>query len=388
MELDDFKGKRRPSFFGYFAAGLLGAIVGGFLLITFGPAALFTRISQNVPQQTTPPIKDIQQQILQTDEFQKIQQMALYGGGENATTAAGKVMPSVVGITTTMVERDAYFRSKKVQGVGSGVIVDPAGYILTNNHVAGTGATNIVVSLIDGRTASGRTVWADPTLDLAVVKIDTTDNLTVASLGDSKQLLVGQEAVAIGNPLGLRFQRSVTAGIVSALNRTIEVDDGVYMDDLIQTDASINPGNSGGPLIDRNGNVIGINTIKVVTAEGMGFAIPINVAKPIIRNVIDKGNYKTPIFGAVGFDRELASFVDKNVNCGIYVSKVMKNTPAERAGLKAGDVILNFNNTEMNTMVDLKEMFYSLGSGKEMSLKVKGSDGDTRDVKLVLDDGI
>jgi S1-C subfamily serine protease len=159
------------------------------------------------------------------------------------------------------------------------------------------------------------------------------------------------------------------------------------MDDLIQTDASINPGNSGGPLINKYGEVIGINTIKVATAEGMGFAIPINVAKPIIRNVVENGSYKTPVFGAIGFDRELAAFVDYKVNCGIYVSKVMKGSPAERAGLKAGDVILNCNKTDMNTMVELKEMFYSLGAGKEMNLYVRGSDGSTREVKLTLDEG-
>lgn len=385
MELDDFK-RKKPSFLGYFASGVLGAVVGGFLLLSFAPATLFSRFEQNTPDNATLPMQQIKQQIQQTEEFQQVKQM-IANGDDSATTAAGKVLASVVGITTTSIQKDEYFRSKRVQGVGSGVIVDARGYILTNNHVTGGQANTITISLIDGREVKGKAIWTDPTLDLAIVKIDTTENLTVAQLGDSKAITVGQNAIAIGNPLGLRFQRSVTAGIVSALNRTIEVEDGMYMDDLIQTDASINPGNSGGPLINGNGEVIGINTIKVTTAEGMGFAIPINVAKPIIRNVIEDGAYKTPIFGAVGFDRELASFIDDKINCGIYVSKVMKDTPAARAGLKAGDLILNCNGSDINTMVELKEVFYSIGHGKDLNLKVKGSDGNTRDVTLVLDAG-
>lgn len=386
MELDEFK-RKRPSFFSHFVSALLGAVIGSCLLLMFGPAVLFSRFEQAAPNNTTLPSQQIKQQIMQTDEFKQMKQIIASGGADSATTAAGKVIASVVGITTTSIQRDAYFRSRRVQGVGSGVVVDDRGYILTNNHVAGGNANTITVSLIDGRTVNGKAIWTDPTLDLAIVKIDTTDNLTVAPLGDSKVLTVGQQAVAIGNPLGLRFQRSVTAGIVSALNRTIQLEDGTYMDDLIQTDASINPGNSGGPLINGNGQVIGINTIKVTTAEGMGFAIPINVAKPIIQKVIQDGAYKTPIFGAVGFDRELASFIDSKINCGIYVSKVMKDTPAEKAGLKAGDIILNCNGCDINTMVELKEVFYSIGHGKDLSLKVKGLDGNTRDVKLILEAG-
>lgn len=385
MELDDFK-RKRPSFWSYFTAGILGAVTGSFLLLAFGPAALFSRFEGNTADNAALPIQQIRQQIRQTEEFEQVRQI-ISEGEDSASAAAEKVLASVVGITTTSIQKDEYFRSKRVQGVGSGVIVDERGYILTNNHVTGGRANTITVSLIDGRTVKGKAIWTDPTLDLAIVKIDDTKNLTSAPLGDSKAITVGQNAIAIGNPLGLRFQRSVTAGIVSALNRTIEVEDGIYMDDLVQTDASINPGNSGGPLINARGEVIGINTIKVTTAEGMGFAIPINVAKPIIQNVIQDGAYKTPIFGAVGFDRELASFIDNKINCGIYISKVMKNTPAERAGLKAGDIILNCNNSDMNTMVELKEIFYSVGHGKDLKLKVKGSDGNVRDATLMLEPG-
>lgn len=382
MSFDEFN-RKRPSLIGYFVTGLLGAVVGGFLLLTLGPATLFTKFGENVPRDTKVPSEQIQAEIQRTAEFSKVREWI--SGGNSAITAAEKVAASVVGITTTKIERVDYFRSRRVAGVGSGVIVDSRGYILTNNHVASSDVNSLEVSLIDGRTSSGKVIWADPTLDLSIVKIDITDKLTTAPLGNSKEISVGQDAVAIGNPLGLRFQRSVTAGIVSALNRTIEVEDGIYMDDLIQTDASINPGNSGGPLINGSGEVIGINTIKVTTAEGMGFAIPINVAKPIIENVIKDGAYKTPIFGAIGFDRELGSFVSQKMDCGIYVSKVIKNTPAARAGLKEGDIILNCNKTDLNTMVELKEMFYSLGPGKEFKLKVKSPSGAIKDATLILE---
>jgi len=220
-------------------------------------------------------------------------------GSEGITSAAGKVIPTVVGILTTRV-----VQGRRTQSIGSGVIVDSTGYILTNNHVAGKDAEEIIVSLYDGREVDGTVVWTDPVLDLAVVKINA-DNLPVAVLGDSKNLKVGEQAIAIGNPLGLTFQRTVTAGIISALNRTIEIEEGVFMEDLIQTDASINPGNSGGPLINIRGEVIGINTIKVKTAEAMGFAVPINIVRPVVGRLRIDGKFTTPDMGLQAIDKEL-----------------------------------------------------------------------------------
>jgi serine protease Do len=374
LELDDFKGRKKPSMFGYFISGLTGAVLGGLLLLTLGPATLFGKFQppvQQAPvqQQTTPP--QVEQIAFETLDNQDI------------STASNKVVPSVVGIITTKFERNLYSQARKVQGVGSGIIVDPTGYILTNNHVAGPNAGKITVSLYDGRNLEGKTVWADPVLDLAIVKIQA-DNLAVASLGDSKSIRVGQHAIAIGNPLGLTFQRTVTAGIISAVNRTLEVEQGVFMEDLIQTDASINPGNSGGPLININGEVVGINTVKVTTAEGIGFAVPINVVKPIISDIRKDGTYITPTIGVQTLDKGLARYFNFDLVNGVYVYDCLEDKCAYKAGIRKGDIILSVNGQEINTAIDFKEALNRVGVGNNITLKIKTPSGEQKDVQITL----
>ena len=298
------------------------------------------------------------------------------------TFAAEKVTPAVVGITSTRISKDLYAQNQRVQGVGSGVIVDPKGYILTNNHVAG-GAESLLVSLYDGRNVKGQAVWTDPVLDLAIVKVNA-DKLQAATLGDSKGLRVGQDAIAIGNPLGLTFQRTVTAGIISAINRTIEVEKGTYMEDLIQTDASINPGNSGGPLINAKGEVVGINTVKVITAEGMGFAVPVNIVKPVIAKVANGENYATPSIGLQSFDKELGKIFDFVIDKGVYVYDCKDGACAHKAGIKKGDSILSVDGKETNTVAELKEAINRAGAGKTVKLRIKNGDGE-KDVFITLD---
>ncbi|TDT63255.1 S1C family serine protease [Fonticella tunisiensis] len=354
MNSNDFK-MRKPSFFGYFVSGLFGAIIGAFLILIFGPSALFTKFNQPAPsqQQTQPQ----QQQLVQNV------------GVSDISIAANKVIPSVVGIKTVEVNR-SFFGNGKIQGVGSGVIVDSGGYILTNNHVAGMEKKNITVSLYDGSEVSGRTVWADPVLDLAIVKIDRSD-LTPAALGDSKNVKIGEQAIAIGNPLGFAFQRTVTAGIISALNRTIEVD-GNLMEDLIQTDASINPGNSGGPLINIRGEVIAINTVKATSAEGIGFAVPVNIVKPVVKSIKEKGSFTAPTIGITGYDREMAGYYDnKIIDKGIFVTSTTKGGPADVAGIREGDIILSVNDEPVNTMIGLKEALYKAGVGSTVKVRIK-----------------
>lgn len=298
------------------------------------------------------------------------------------TMVAEKLSPSVVGITTTRISKDLYSQNQRTQGVGSGVIVSEKGYILTNNHVAGN-ADSLMISLFDGRDVRGQIVWADPVLDLAIVKINA-DKITAAPLGDSKTVRVGQDAIAIGNPLGLTFQRTVTAGIISAMNRTIEVERGVFMEGLLQTDASINPGNSGGPLINSNGEVVGINTVKVITAEGMGFAVPINVAKPVIAKVSSGGNYGAPSIGLQSFDKELGKIFDFVINEGVYVYDCKDGSCASKAGIKKGDAIISVNGKPINTSIELKEALNEAGEGGKVVLKVKNGDG-IKDIPIVLD---
>lgn len=299
------------------------------------------------------------------------------------TAAAAKVMPSVVGITSTRVSRDLLNENSRTQGVGSGVIVDNRGYILTNNHVAG-GAESLEVSLFDGRNVAGKAVWTDPILDLAIVKVNA-NNLTAANLGDSKNVIIGQDAIAIGNPLGLNFQRTVTAGIISAVNRTIEVEKGSFMEGLIQTDASINPGNSGGPLINSRGDVVAINTIKVLTAEGMGFAVPVNVVKPVIAKITSGEKYSPSSVGLQSFDKELGKIFGFTTDRGVYVYDCKDGKCSHKAGIRKGDIILSVDDRPVNTAIEFKEAMNGVGAGEIVKLRIRNSKGE-RDVYVTLDE--
>lgn len=360
--------ERGNSKLGYFISSCIGLLVGAGLLLAilqYNPFVKSPPTDKNINSKTP---------VIQQNSIQKT-------GTSTISIVAKDLMPAVVGITSTIKPT---LTSKGETGVGSGIIVDKKGYILTNNHVASKQANDIRVSLFDGRDLRGKVVWADESLDLAVLKI-TGDNLTIAPLGDSKMLTVGDTAIAIGNPLGLTFQRTVTSGIISAINRTIGESGGLFMEDLIQTDASINPGNSGGPLININSQVIGINTVKVTSAEGMGFAIPINIIKPILKSIQEKGTFITPIIGIQGIDKQMAGFVPGiKVQNGIYVYEVKGGSPADLQGIKKGDIILSVNGTPVNTMVEFRSSLYSIGVGNSVTLKVKGSNKKERDINIKL----
>ncbi|MEG2353619.1 MAG: trypsin-like peptidase domain-containing protein [Clostridium sp.] len=296
-----------------------------------------------------------------------------------------KAMPSVVGITTTTITSDNRFAiPTQSEGVGTGVIVDSNGYILTNSHVISDGGANTVNVLFnDGTTSEGRVDWYDATLDLAVVKVEKT-GLTPAEFGDSDEVRTGDIAIAIGNPLGLDLQRSVTQGIISGLDRTIETQQGT-MTGLMQTDASINSGNSGGPLLNQNGQVIGINTAKASQGEGLGFAISINTAKPIVESIIKTGKFEKVTLGIKGGDvsmYEAATNQKLGVEQGVYVVEVIENTSAQLAGVKAGDIIVKVADTSLTGMSDLNKTLCTYSKedttkivvyrdGKEVTLNVK-----------------
>ncbi|NJD01797.1 MAG: trypsin-like serine protease [Ruminiclostridium sp.] len=298
----------------------------------------------------------------------------LIAGIPVAQSVAKSATQGVVGVTVERVAAGKLFdRNKETQvGVGSGVIVSSDGYILTNNHVAGGKSKRIIVSLADGRNVDGETVWSDPVLDLAVVKINLT-GLPALKLGDAEQLQVGEPAIAIGNPLGLEFQRTVTSGIISALNRTIsiETDQGTnYMEDLIQTDASINPGNSGGPLLNSRGEVVGINTIKVTSAEAIGFAIPINAAKPIVSRFLSTGRFTESYMGVFAYDKALLPYIDGNLNInqGVYVAHIDENGPAYKAGLRLGCIIKQIDGQDINSMMQLRTILFSKSPGDTINV--------------------
>jgi S1-C subfamily serine protease len=288
-------------------------------------------------------------------------------------SVAKRVSPGVVGISVLRPGHDGLFDTDMAEkwGIGTGFIVSGDGYILTNHHVAGGRNKKIIVSLSDGREVEGTTVWSESVLDLAIVKVNA-DRLTEVPLGNSDEITVGEPAIAIGNPLGLQFQRSVTSGVISALDRTIkiETDEGYnYMEDLIQTDASINPGNSGGPLLNQKGEVIGINTVKVASAEGIGFAVPINVAVPVVKSFIEKGGFNEPYLGIFAYDKETIPYLDNiKVNNGIYVVNADKNGPAYKAGIKEGCVIEKVDGKIVDTMIQLRTYIYSKSPGDEITI--------------------
>lgn len=246
--------------------------------------------------------------------------------------------PAVVNIATTTLSMNFWMEVIPRQGQGSGFIIDTRGYILTNNHVVAK-ARKITVTMADGRKVPATLVGRDPSSDLAVIKIPSPHVRVVATMGDSEHIKVGQKAIAIGNPFGL--SHTLTTGIISALNRGIRTKDGNQIEDLIQTDAAINPGNSGGPLLNSNGEVIGINTaIYSVSGgyQGIGFAIPINRAKYVAGELMSSGKVARPRLGISGLSLSpgLAEVLDLPVREGILVVDVAPGSPAEQAGVRGG----------------------------------------------------
>lgn len=259
---------------------------------------------------------------------------------------AEKVGPSVVNISTVSIVQ-YFFQPIPTEGVGSGVIISKDGYIVTNNHVV-EGAKSIRVTLGSGETLEGKLIGRDPFTDIAVIKVNATD-LPYAKFADSSRLKVGQIAIAIGNPFGLG--KTVTAGIVSALDRSIQTDRGVLIESLIQTDAAINPGNSGGALVGSNGEVIGINTAIYQGAQGIGFAIPSNVAKKIVEDIIKKGYASHPWLGIGGetLNRRIALYYGLPVDYGVIIGEIIRSSPADKARLQIGDIIIGIDNEKVES---------------------------------------
>ena len=262
--------------------------------------------------------------------------------------------------------RDQPQRERKTSSLGSGFIIDTQGHILTNNHVV-SGADEIEIKMSDGRSFPAKIIGSDSKLDLALLKIEAEGNLPVANLGNSENLQVGEWVMAIGNPFGL--EQTVTVGIVSAKGRVIGA--GPY-DDFIQTDASINPGNSGGPLFNTNGDVIGINTAIVARGQGIGFAIPINMAKDIVGQLKETGHVTRGWLGVSVQDisEELAESFGLSSKKGALVAEVIKASPAEKSGIKRGDIILSFNGKPVEDLHDLPRLVAATPIDKKVKVIV------------------
>ncbi len=266
--------------------------------------------------------------------------------------------------------------SEKDLGLGSGVIVTSNGYILSNEHVTGGKYSKCYITLEDGQNYEGTVAWSDQDLDLSLTKIKA-ENLPYITLGNSSNVKIGETVYAIGNPIGYEFRRTVTSGIISAKNRTIKIEETnktSYMSNLIQTDATINPGNSGGPLIYANGEIIGINTVKITSAEGIGFAIPINVIKNVIQSYQTTDNFEEATLGIYAYDGTALQYLEDKLTTiaqkGIYVDQITKNGPSDGTELKQGDVITAIDEKELTTVNDLREYIFTKKPGEQVNLKI------------------
>ena len=280
-----------------------------------------------------------------------------------------RVKPAVVAINTTLPGYSIFTGSYTQQAAGSGWIIDEDGLIVTNNHVV-EGAQSIDVTLDDGRTFPAETVRTDPLTDLAVVKIDAGD-LPAATVGDSSRLRIGDWVTAIGNSLGMGI--GATTGVVSGLAVSLPIAEGQTLYDLIQTDAAINPGNSGGPLVNMAGEVIGITSAKIsqVGVEGMGYAISINGALPIIEELVKIGYVVRPFLGVEGLltvDRTIAAYFRLSVDKGVLIRGVSLGSPADKAGLKAGDVIIAFDDEEVTNVEQLRRAIHVSQIGQKVKI--------------------
>ena len=308
-----------------------------------------------------------------------------------------KTTQSVVGISKLKNAGSTLLTgtSEEDLGLGSGIIVTDNGYILSNEHVTGSKYSKCYITLEDGQNYEGTVTWSDEDLDLSLTKIKA-EGLPYIQLGDSNNIKIGETVYAIGNPIGFEFRRTVTSGIISAKNRTIKLEEekGIsYMSNLIQTDATINPGNSGGPLIYATGEMIGINTVKISSAEGIGFAIPINVIKNVIDSFKKTDSFEEATLGIYAYDGTAVQYLDNVktsslatatiIQKGVYVDQITVNGPSGNTELKSGDIITNIDEIELNTVNDLREYIFTKKPGDEVNLKINRGKIN-KEIKVIL----
>ena len=372
-----------------FISGILGAsLVVGFC---FGVPNVKEKLVSYTPNEISNPSNS---DSGQTSNAGVVDFVSLNNYSDTAVFAASKVLPSIVGIKVDYTVTSNFMQgvSQASQAEGSGIIISKDGYILTNNHIINSAdssiyyevseATKVSVYLYNDETPyEAKIIGTDEQTDLAIIKIEK-DNLTAAELGDSNSVKIGEFAMAIGNPLGM--ESSVTSGIISAVNRSVTSEDGTTYN-LIQTDAAINSGNSGGALVNAEGKVIGINTLKLSGSgiEGMGFAIPINETIDIYNQLIEHGKVLRPYIGVGGVDLDKATAQYYNLPTGLYVRQIQSNSPAALADLKTGDIITAIDGTNVNSMNELNEIKNNKKIGDEVTLDVYRN-GETIKVKVKL----
>jgi S1-C subfamily serine protease len=322
------------------------------------------------------PLGDYSEAIIQPSVAGTLSDTALLDSYSQAVVGAAEaISPSVVKIDVAQPGRSRSGEPHERQGGGSGFVFTPDGLVLTNSHVV-HGATRIDVSLPDGQRFPAHTIGDDPATDLAVIRIGLPNNdaphLVAAPLGDSRRLRVGQLAIAIGNPYG--FQYTVTAGVVSALGRSLRSYSGRLIEDVIQTDASLNPGNSGGPLVTSDGRVVGVNTATIMGAQGLCFAIGINTAKFVAGRLLRDGRIRRSYIGieaqTVPLLRRVVRFYDLSNESGVIVASVAKGSPAQKAGLREGDVIVALDGKPVAGVDDLHRLLTDARVGASSALTI------------------
>lgn len=365
--------RRGRGWAGYVATAIISAMVGGGVVAAAVPLYVVPQVQQELHAAglNTP----VAAQVTTTGT----PAMPLPASGNNlpvsqVSEVAQQIGPAIVGVVNQSYSTGFFGNQQQSESYGSGVIFDSRGYIVTNDHVIAGQGSKLQVVLSDGRTVDAKVVGADPNTDLAVLKVDA-GTLPAATFGDSDKVRVGDLAVAIGNPLGLDFQRTVTAGVISGLGRNIQSSDGpgVYQD-LIQTDATINPGNSGGALANALGQVIGINTIKVPAglqgAEGMGFAIPSNQVRSVVDDLVKYGKVVHRAFlGVSTIGPDQAAQEGVGLQDGALVMLVQTGSPADKAGLHRGDVILSMDGTAIHSSQDLAGYVMKKQPGDRVQIK-------------------
>ena len=377
--------RKRKGRGGIFLVALVSAIIGALIVLVAFPWAFGVNPWDLVRGR----VKNANQALVVQKEKESVKIVSPTQGAMNVAGIAKKVIPSVVNIDIrTAPQQNPFSSTGPQEGTGSGVIYSQDGYIITNNHVV-QDAQEITVRLAGGQELKGKKVGADPENDIAVVKVDKS-GLPAISVGDSDSLVVGELVVAVGSPFG--FEQSVTSGIISALHRTVSADSGQgqssTLTDLIQTDAPINPGNSGGALCDSNARIVGINAVIATASggsEGVGFAIPIDTARQVADDLIAGRPVSHPYMGVLGqsITADIATQYGLPASSGAYITQVLANGPAGKAGIKTGDIIVAVDGKPVHTMGDLIAEIRSRGVGSKMSVTYySGKDKKTTDVTL------
>ncbi len=357
---------KRPSLFSYFLVGIFGALLGGLLFSAILVGGDIISQDREVNENEVYIDED-------PDEERAIPDEPLEYQHTDVVEAVEEITPAVVGISNAVAAMNRGQEVYMEQATGSGVIIDPDGYIITNQHVI-EDADRLDVIFGDGSTATAEPVGQDSLTDLAVIKVETEEPLEYAQISGTKNVRPGETAIAIGNPLGVIFQHTVTKGVVSAIERQVPIPGSEYQYTFIQTDAAINEGNSGGPLVNLNGDIIGINSAKIQDPliEGIGFAIPSSTVARVMNDLMEYGRVRRAYMGVYIMD--LSDVTGIGTDRGVYIQEIESGGPADEAGLQQEDVIVGISDVRIDFTAQLFDQLLQYQPGDKTDIEVKRDD--------------